>query len=141
MSNALDLVKKAYAAWESKDKNVLKEVLHPDYKADIPGGMEMVGIQCALDSLDDCPVDGHSENESYVVDGDRIVRIWDWVATSPVTFRVRMAELSVVKDGKVVYNEAFFDTSAFPKEMQEPCEEMKAKYQKKETATASGGKK
>jgi hypothetical protein len=32
-------------------------------------------------------------------------------------------ELSVVEDGKVVWNEAFFDTLAFPKEMQEEMKE------------------
>ncbi len=140
MSTPLEIVKKAYAAWESKDVEALRTLLHPDYRADVPGGMEIVGIEGAEKCLELCPFEQHSENVTYIADGDRVVRMWDFVATAPVEFRMRMAELNVVKDGKVVYNEAFFDSSACPKEVQEMSESAIAPFKKKETAT-SGTKK
>lgn len=138
--SALDIVKKAYAAWETKDVQALRPLLHNDYKATIPGGMEIVGIEGAKQCLENCPFDGHSENETYITEGNRIVRIWDFVATAPVQFRVRMAELNIVQDGKVVFNEAYFDSAAFPKEAQELCDSAKEKLQQNKTATTGGGK-
>lgn len=136
--STLDLVKKAYAAWEKKDIEALKPLLHKDYKATMPGGMEIVGIEGAQKCLEFCPFDGHSENETYIVDGNRVVRIWDFVATSPVQFRARMAELNIVEDGKVIFNEAFFDSAAFPKEAKDVADAAKAKAEDKQPATAGG---
>lgn len=134
MSTELELVKRAYAAWESKDIEALKGLLHQDYKGIVPGGMVIQGIEGAKECLAQCPMECHSENETYIVDGNKIVRIWDMVGKNTATnsdVRVRMAELNVVQDGKVLLNEAFFDSGAFPKEMQEQFAEMQ---KKKETA-------
>lgn len=138
MSN-LELVKKAYKAWEAKDIEALRPILHPDYKAKMPGGMEIVGIDGAQKCLEQCPFESHSENEVYVAEGDKVVRIWDMVTTAPQAFRLRMAELNVVKDGKIILNEAFFDSGSFPKEVQEQFAAEKAKYEK-EVAAAGGAK-
>lgn len=133
--NTLELVKKAYKAWESKDIDALREILHKDYKAKLPDGMEIIGIEGAKECLAHCPFDSHSENETYITEGDRVVRIWDMVTKSPKEFRLRMAELTVVKDGKVLFNEAFFDQSGFPEEVKEAFKE-----QQKEHATTGKGK-
>lgn len=139
--NALETVKKAYVAWEAKDADALAEILHPDYKATMPGGMEIVGIEGAKQCVESCPFDGHSENVTYVTEGNNVVRMWDFVATAPLQFRARMAELSVVKDGKVIFNEAYFDSAAFPKEAHDLCDSAKDNVKNKEAATAGGSKK
>lgn len=133
--STLDLVKKAYKAWESKDIETLRTVLHTDYKAKMPGGMEIVGIDGAQKCLEQCPFDSHSENETYVTEGDQVVRIWDMVTKSPQAFRLRMAELTVVKDGKIISNEAFFDSNGFPKEVQEQFHAEMAKLEKEACTT------
>ena len=135
--SVLETVKKAYVAWESKDIEALSEILHADYKAKMPGGMEIVGIEGAKQCLDNCPFDGSSENELYITEGNNVVRLWDFVVKSPTPFRMRMAELSVVKDGKILFNEAFFDSTSFPKEISELCDQTMEKMKK--TATVSAG--
>jgi ketosteroid isomerase-like protein len=136
--STLDIVKKAYAAWDAKDIEALRTILHPEYKAKMPGGMEIVGLEGAKACLDACPFqDPRSENETYIVEGDRVVRIWDMVADKPVQVRSRMAELSVVKDGKIFFNEAFFDLSGFPKEL---CDQAKEKLEKQPATTGSAKK-
>lgn len=128
---ALDIVKRAYEGWDNKNTAILEEVLHKDYKATMPGGMDIVGIEGAKKCLEGCPFECHSENEVYIADADglRVMRIWDFVVTAPQQFRTRMAELSVVKDGKVIANEAFFDPTSFPREVQEmtmtACQDLK----------------
>lgn len=139
--NTLDIVKKAYDAWEAKDIEALRPLLHNDYKAKMPGGMEINGIEGAKECIEACPMESHSENEEYITEGDKVIRIWDMVTTKPSEFRMRMAELNIVKDGKVLFNEAFFDTKQMPKEFDEKSEEMKKKFQQKTPATAGGEKK
>lgn len=139
--STLDLVKKAYKAWESKDIEALRAILHKDYRGKLPGGMEIIGIEGAKECLDACPFNTRSEHEEYITEGDRIVRIWDMVADGPDGFRVRMAELNVVKDGKVILNEAFFDSKAFPESAQEEFEKHKQKAaEQKHPATTGKGK-
>lgn len=123
MSKTLDLVKQAYKAWETKDKEALRRLLHKNYKAKAPGGMEIIGIEGAEQCLEQCPSECHSENEMYITEGNKVVRIWDMVTTAPKPYRIRMAELNIVEEGKVVHNEAFFDTAAFPEEVQKEFQE------------------
>lgn len=136
MSNNLELVKKAYEAWENKNKdNKLREYLDESYVATMPG-FKINGIEEAEKCAESCPSECKSENVVYVTEGDNVIRIWDMVSTEPVAFRLRMAELTVVKNGKIVRNEAFFDTASMPKEMMEQCDEKSAEA-KKETTKAS----
>ncbi len=136
MTSAIDVVRQAYKAWESKDIKSLGTLLHKDYKAKMPGGMEIIGIEGAKQCLYSCPFESHTEDETYIEDGNKVVRIWDMVTTAPTAFRVRMAELNIVEDGQVIFNEAFFDTDAFPKEVQEQFKETQAKQ-----PAATSGKK
>lgn len=122
MSNALELTKKAYKAWESKDAETLRTLLDKSYIAKMPGHADM-SLDEALKMIEECPFECKSANETYIVDGNNIVRIWDMVATEPVEYRCRMAELTVVKDGKIAFNEAFFDTASIPKEAMEAMKE------------------
>lgn len=134
MSTALDVVKRAYQAWETKDIESLRTLLHKDYKATMPGGMVIEGFEGAKQCLAQCPMECHSENEIYIVDGNKIVRIWDMVGTNEATksdVRLRMAELNIVEGNQVILNEAFFDTAGFPKDMQDQMKDMQ-----KEKATA-----
>jgi ketosteroid isomerase-like protein len=117
--NTLEVVKKAYAAWDKKDIEALRPILHKEYKAVMPGGMEINGFEAAKQCLEQCPFEGRVENETYITEGDKAVRIWDFVVTAPAEFRMHMAELSVVKDDKVIFNEAFFDPTVYPKEIQD----------------------
>lgn len=137
MSKNLELVKKAYMAWETKDIDTLRAVLHTNYRATIPGGMEIVGIEGAAQCLEMCTSQTHSENEMYIEDGDRIVRIWDMVTTAPHSYRLRMAELNVIEDGKVLLNEAFFDSAAFPEEVQKEFREFAQKQKLSQSACAA----
>ncbi|HEY9868490.1 MAG TPA: nuclear transport factor 2 family protein [Candidatus Obscuribacterales bacterium] len=134
MTSALDVVKQAYKAWEAKDKQALRNLLHTNYKGKIPGGMEIIGIEGAEQCLEQCPSECHSENEMYITEGNKVVRIWDMVTTAPKPYRIRMAELNIVEDGKVILNEAFFDTAAFPEEVQKEFQE----FLKKQPVGVSG---
>jgi ketosteroid isomerase-like protein len=122
MSTSMDVVKRAYKAWETKDEATLLEVLSLDYRAIIPGGMSIEGHEGVKKMLKQCPDDVTSKDEQYIEQGDKIVRIWTCVFTQPSSAAVRMAELNVVKDGKVVFNEAFMDTAALPKEFEQKSE-------------------
>jgi ketosteroid isomerase-like protein len=118
----MDVVKRAYKAWETKDEATLLEVLSPDYRAIIPGGMNIEGHEGVKKMLKECPDDVTSSDEQYIEQGDKIVRIWTCVFKQPSSATLRMAELNVVKDGKVVFNEAFMDTAALPKEFEQKSE-------------------
>lgn len=133
MSN-LDLVKRAYKAWETKDEATLLDLLDANYHADMPGGMTIDGHEGAKEMLKNCPNDCTSEDELYVEQGDNIVRMWTAAFHSPHSFKIRMCELNVVKNGKILRNEAFFDSSSFPQEMQD---EFKQSQEQKQHATSA----
>lgn len=110
--SALDTVKYSYdSGWEAKNADVLKEILHPQYKGVMPGGMEIVGYEGAKACIESCDFECQSKDVQYIVDGDKVVRIWTFVNTKDESKNLRMAELNIVKDGKIFYTEAFFDCS------------------------------
>ncbi len=122
MSNTLEAAKKIYEAFETKNSKALPNLVHPDYVGIMPG-MEIKGIEACIKCVELCPFENHSENVSYIVDGDKVVRLWDMVATAPVQFKVRMMELLHVKDGKMFYSETVFDSRSFPKVAMALCEQ------------------
>lgn len=118
MSTSIDVVKRAYKAWEAKDESSLISLLHEQVQIELPGGRVVHGHDGARQMLEDVPEGVRSENELYVEDGNNIVRIWDCIFTEPKEARVRMAELNVLEDGKIIKNECFFDPSSFPMDSQ-----------------------
>lgn len=119
MSSTLDLVKRAYRAWETKDEATLMEVLHPNYEGIMPGSPTIKGHEGVRNILKEMPDEFRTENEMFIEQGNSVVRIWDTIFTKPVNARLRMAELNVVEGDKIIRNEAFFDTGSMPKEMME----------------------
>ncbi|MBK7746297.1 MAG: nuclear transport factor 2 family protein [Candidatus Obscuribacter sp.] len=115
MSTILETAKTIYDAFDKKDLKALPGLIHPDYVGIMPG-MTFKGIDAMIQCTEQCPFINHSENITYIVEGDKVVRIWDMVATAPVSFRLRMMELMHIKDGKMFYTETVFDTNAFPAE-------------------------
>lgn len=130
MSKTLQLVKDSYVSWENKNKDKkLSTYLDANYKGTMPG-FTINGIEEAEKCAESCPFECHSENVTYITEGDNVVRMWDMVSTGPVAFRARMVELTVVQNGKIIRTEALFDTAAFPKEAMEACESEKAEVKK-----------
>jgi len=115
MQSTLESAKIIYAAFDSKDLKALPGLIHPDYVGIMPG-MTVKGIDAMIKCMEQCPFIYHCENISYLTEGDKVVRLWDMVTTAPVSFRMRMMELMQIKDGKMFYSEAVFDTNAFPAE-------------------------
>ena len=110
--SALDLVRYSYeSGWEAKNADVLKEVLHPQYKGVMPGGMEIVGFEGAKACIESCDFEFQSRDVQYIAEGDKVVRIWTFVNAKDESKNLRMAELNIVKDGKIFFTEAFFDCS------------------------------
>lgn len=118
MSQALEVVKRVSEAWEKKDTKTYRSLLHNDYKFQGPM-MEMCSADEAEAFAQNCPFSCSSENATYVAEGNKVVKIFDWIVTSPVKFQLRMVEFSVVEDGKIRSVELFYDTAKFPKEAME----------------------
>lgn len=125
MSTSLDIVKRAYKAWETKDIDSLLPLLHENYRAKMSDGMVIEGHEGARKMIKECPDDFRVEDEIYVADGDKVVRIWTFVIKTDKEYPLRMAELNVLKEGKIIENEAIFNPTELPKEIQQHAENLK----------------
>ncbi len=118
MTNNIDIVKRVNKAFETKDIEAAKALLHPKYTFKGPM-MEANSPQELLEFMKMCPFSCQSENVSFVSEGNKVVQTFDWVSSAPVKFRMRMCDVMTIEDGKIRSEEMFYDTAKFPKEAAE----------------------
>jgi limonene-1,2-epoxide hydrolase len=122
MSDPISIVKQLNKAFETKNVQAYKSLLHPRYTFSGPC-MKAAGPDEAAAMLNECPMKGHTENLKIVASGNDVVQIFDWVVSEPFQATIRMANYLTLQDGKVLREEIVFDTAKFPAEF---VESMKA---------------
>jgi ketosteroid isomerase-like protein len=115
MTNNIDTVKQMNKAFETKNVEAARALLHPNYSFKGPM-MEMHGAEDVLQMMQSCPFSCVNENVSFVAQGDKVVQTLDWVSSAPVKFRLRMCSIVTVENGKVRSEELFYDSAKFPPE-------------------------
>ncbi len=125
MSDPINLVKQLNKAFETKDAQAFRALLHPQYTFKGPL-MQMASPEEAAEFLKSCPFKANSENVQFIAAGDHVVQTFDWIVKEPFQGTIRMCECITIKDGKIFAGELFYDSAKFPKEV---LESMKANAQ------------
>lgn len=113
--NNIEIVNKLDKAFREKDEATYADLLHPEYTFEGPM-MRLNSKEEAVTFMKTCPFSFHNENSQYIVEGGKVIRLFDWVVTAPFEGRFRMAEYLFIENGKVRSTELFYDTAPFPKE-------------------------
>lgn len=122
MSQKIETVKKLHRAYETKDVQTFRALLHDQYTFHGPM-MEVNGADEAAQTFTNCPFQGSNENVRFYEAGDHVIHTFDWVVREPFQASIRMCSVITFKDGRVFAEELFYDSAQFP---QEVLESMKA---------------
>lgn len=125
MSN-IETVKRMNAACRDKDFDTAASLLHPDYTFKDPA-MSFYNPKDFLEFMKSCPMDGDFKNVEMVESGDKVIQTLDCVMTKPLSFEFRMCDILTLKDGKIIAEEAFYDTAQIPEEAKRIAEKNKQK--------------
>ena len=118
MTQAIEIVKKLNQAFETKDQATFASLLHPSYK--FRGSlMQMNSPKEAVEFLAHCPFKSKSQNVRFYEAGDTVIQTFDWVVEEPFKGTIRMCDVIILKDGKIISEELFYDSAKFPKEILE----------------------
>jgi hypothetical protein len=118
MSDPISIVKQLSKAFETKNVEAYRALLHPKYTFSGPC-MQFSNPDEAVAMLGECPMKARSENAQFIASGDQVVSIFDWVVSEPFQATIRMAEHTTIKDGKILRSELFYDSAKFPAEFME----------------------
>jgi len=125
MSDLIEIVKQMTTAWQNKDEAAVRSFLHEDYHFKGPM-MEMNGIEACIKFMKTCPFESSNKNCEAIVDGDKLVHIFDWEVTAPFQATIPMVEIMEFEGRKIKNSRMFFDTALFPaefmKQMEQGCE-------------------
>jgi ketosteroid isomerase-like protein len=122
MTSNIEITKKLNEACMARDFATARSLLHTNYTLKDPQFVANSADEF-IAFMQNCNSDARLENLSMVADGEIVVQVFDCVASNPVAYRVRMCAVLTFKDGKVLKEEMFYDTAAFPPEalnMQKP---------------------
>ncbi len=118
MSQLIDVAKKMMKAWEEKDEAAFRSCLHADYSFTGPM-MQMNSADEAVGFMKECNFKCTNENCEVVVEGEKLVHVFDWTVTSPFQATIPMVEVMDFKGEKVKRARLYFDSSLFPAEVKE----------------------
>lgn len=125
MTTKQDIVEALAQAWITKDASVFRKYMHVD--------MHMEGPMIAFESLDDfldsikgCPFESLCQNSDIIVQGDKVVHVFDWVVTAPFQATIPFVEVMVFEGDKVKTSRSFFDTAIFPADFIEQMKQQAA---------------
>lgn len=121
MATNSDIVKRMNAACLAKDYDTIATMLDSKYTFKDPS-MSFDNPKDFIEFMKNCPFDGGFENVEMIEQGDKVVQTLDCVMTKPVAFRFRMCDILTFKNGKVISEEAFFDSAQFPEEAKQAAE-------------------
>ena len=113
MSNLLETAKKMTLAFSEKNCEAFAECVHEDYSFTGPM-MEMNSKQEALDFMKDCPFQAVHDNCEVVVEGQRLVHIFDWNVTAPFEAIIPMVEVMDFEGNLIKKARLYYDTALFP---------------------------
>lgn len=113
MTNLTEIAKQLDTAFRTKDEAALQNLLHKDYHFKGPM-MEMNGAKEAIEFMKNCPFESKNENCEVVVQGNKLVHIFDWNVTAPFQASIPMVEVLEFEGDKVKKARLFFDTAKFP---------------------------
>lgn len=122
MSDLIEIVKQITTAWQNKDEAAIRSLLHEDYHFKGPM-MEMHGIEACIKFMHTCQYESSNKNCEAIVEGDKLVHIFDWEVTAPFQATIPMVEILEFVNGKVKNSRMFFDTAQFPAEFMEQMEQ------------------
>ena len=120
----LQVAKALSEAFETKDLNKVRSLLHPEYTFKSPS-MNFQSPEEAIRALKLFPFKAKNENARYTVQENQVVQIFDWVVREPFPMSVRMCDSLTIKDGKVICEELFYDASRLPKAVNKILEKLK----------------
>jgi len=115
MSTSIELVKQLATAFQNKDKQAFRALLHDEYTFQGPM-MQMTSPDEAAEFLSKCPMKAKHENATYAEAGDKVIQVFDWVVSEPFQNTFRMCSMVTLKDEKVYKEELIYDSAQFPKE-------------------------
>ncbi|MDP3920686.1 MAG: nuclear transport factor 2 family protein [Candidatus Omnitrophota bacterium] len=118
MSANIEIVKQIAKAFQSKDKEGFRSLLHDRYTFQGPV-MQMSSPDEAAEYLSKCPMVATYQNALYTSADDKVVQVFDWVVSEPFQETFRMCSVVTIKDGKVFREELIYDSAKFPKEFLE----------------------
>ena len=118
MSTMLDVAKKMTAAWEKKDEVAFRACLHENYTFKGPM-MEMRSPTEAVEFMKRCAFESTSQNCEVIVEGTRLVHVFDWTVTVPFQATIPMVEVMEFEGNKVKRARLYFDSALFPAEVKE----------------------
>ncbi|MDA0737452.1 MAG: nuclear transport factor 2 family protein [Nitrospirae bacterium] len=116
MSALVEVAKAMAKAWEEKDEAAFRACLHADYSFKGPM-MEMNSVDEAIHFMNRCPFESTTENCEVVVEGQKLVHIFDWNVTAPFQATIPMVEVMEFEGEKVKHARLFFDSAFFPAEL------------------------
>jgi hypothetical protein len=108
--NNIEIARAYYAAMVAKNFDEMAKYLHPDVQLLSPFG-KTIGKQAILDSARKSTPLSISIRASFGSQ-DQVMLVYDWEFNEPIGM-LRAAALITFKDGLIVNNELFFDTSSF----------------------------
>ncbi len=113
MSTALEIVKSYHQAFESKNIEKVKNLIHDDFSFNGPC-MQFDNAESFLEKMTECGFKAQHKVVKTIATDDQVVVIFDWICEEPVQANIRMCECFQVRDGKIQSAELFFDSAKFP---------------------------
>ncbi len=113
MNQALDIVKSYHKAFENKNWEKARSLLHDSFTFDGPM-MQIGNADEFMSKMTECEFTAKHKEITSVTNGDQIVMIFDWIVEKPFQDTIRMCEHFKIQDGKILASNLFFDTAKFP---------------------------
>ena len=125
MTTKETIVKELADAWVSKNPEAFRKYLHVDchFKGPL---MELNGLDEMVESIKDCPFESSCQNVELVIQGDKVVNVFDWAVTAPFQKTIPCVEVLDFEGDKVKRSRFFFDTALLPVEVVEQMSQQAA---------------
>ncbi|MGH1457132.1 MAG: nuclear transport factor 2 family protein [Alphaproteobacteria bacterium] len=123
--NKEEIVKELAQAWVSGDTDVFRKYLHADFHFKGPI-METNSLNEMLSSMEECPFESSCQNSELIIQGDKVVNIFDWAVTAPFQANIPCVEVMRFEGDLVKSSLLFFDTALMPAEFKEEMEKQAA---------------
>lgn len=125
MTTKQAIVEALAQAWVTKDDIVFRKYMHVDVRMDGPM-MAFESLDDLLDSMKDCPFESTCQNSDIIVQGDKVVHVFDWVVTAPFQATIPTVEVMAFEGDKVKKSRLFYDTAILPADFIEQMKQQAA---------------
>lgn len=108
-----ELAEKHAKYFHLRDEKVIREILHPEYTFEGPGGLILNSVQESIDFMMNMPMKAEAINSRFISEDDEIVHVFDLKQTIPTEVVAKVCEILTIKEGKILKIELFFDPTDF----------------------------